>query len=103
MYFNWDVSYDFDNENVFYSFELADNFEFKNPIVLNADIFVPGYTYEGELEPGQYFIRVKSRNESGEGQVAFDSYASNTGETIYGTRSFYVMQDGSIEVWVYGE
>lgn len=101
--FTWDVSYDFDNENVFYSFELADNFEFKNPIVLETDIFVPGYTFEGELEPGQYFVRVKSRNESGEEQLAFDSYVSNAGDEVYSTRSFYVMQDGSIEVWVYGE
>ena len=100
---NWDISYDFDNENVFYSFELADNFEFKSPIVLETDIFVPGYTFEGELEPGQYFVRVKSRNESGEEQLAFDCYISNDNEYIYGTRSFYVMQDGSIEVWVNGE
>ena len=27
----------------------------------------------------------------------------NDGETIYSVRSFYVMQDGSVEVWVYGE
>jgi len=55
------------------------------------------------LEPGQYFVRVKSRNESGNEQYAFDSYVSNDGEEIYSTRSFYVMQDGSIEVWAYEE
>ena len=101
--FSWDVSYDFDTENIFYSFELADNFEFENPIVLQTGIFVPGYTYKGELEPGQYFVRIKSKNESGEEQLAFDSYVSNDGESIYSTRSFYVMPDGSIEVWVYEE
>lgn len=101
--FSWDNSYDFDNENVFYSFELADNFEFNHPIVSETDIFIPGYTYEGDLKPGQYFIRIKARNESGEEQFAFDSYVSNSGEEIDSTRSFYVMQDGSIEVWVYEE
>lgn len=101
--FNWDISYDFDNENVFYSFELADNFAFKNPIVSETEIFVPGYVYEGELEPGQYFVRIKSKNESGQEQLAFDSYVSNDGVDVYSTRSFYVMPDGRIEVWVYEE
>ena len=103
IYIDWDISYDFDNENVFYTFEMADNFEFDNPIVYEADIFVPGYTYEGNLSPGQYFVRIKSRNESGKEQYAFDSYVSNDDEEIHSTRSFYVMQDGSIEAWVYEE
>lgn len=103
IYIPWDISYDFDRENVFYTFELADNFAFENPIVLQEELFVAGYTYTGELEPGQYFVRVTASNESGRKQMAFDSYVSNDGKEIYSTRSFYVMQDGSIEVWEYEE
>ena len=95
----WDSSYDFDNENVFYTFELADNLEFKNPIVSESGIFVPGYTYEGTLEPGQYFIRVKSVNESGKEQYAFDYYLDVEDEKNFGIISFYVAQDGGIGGW----
>lgn len=103
IYITWDISYDFDNENIFYTFELADNFEFEKSLVLEENIFVPGYTYTEKLKPGQYFVRVKSRNEAGKEQFAFDNYVSNDGEEIYSTRSFYVMPDGSIEVWTYEE
>lgn len=101
IYITWDISYDFDEENVFYTFELADNFEFESPIVSESNIFIPGYTITEELEPGQYFYRVTSKNESGEEQIAFDSYVSNDGVEVNSTRSFYVMPDGRIEVWVY--
>lgn len=96
--FTWENSYSFDNENVFYSFELADNLEFANAIVSEENIFVPGYTYEGKLEPGQYFVRVKAVNESGKEQYAFDYYVTSSSQKHYGIISFYVMPDGSIGV-----
>lgn len=101
--FNWENSYDFDNENIFYSFELADNYEFNNPIASAEGIFVPGYTYKGELEPGQYFVRVKAVNESGKEQYAFDYYVTSDSKKKFGIYSFYVKSDGSIEVEVYEE
>ena len=96
--FTWDSSYDFEQENIFYSFELADNLEFQNPLATEKGIFVPGYTYEGSLEPGQYFVRVKSVNESGKEQYAFDYYVTQQSEKKYGIMCFYVMLDGSIGV-----
>lgn len=101
--FMWDNAYDFDNENVRYSFELADNLEFKNPIATEQNISFPGYTYKGTLEPGQYFVRIKAVNESGKEQYAFDYYVTSDSKKAFGIMSFYVMQDGSIEVYMHEE
>ncbi len=101
--FIWENAYDFDNENVLYSFELADNLEFKNPIAAEQNISFPGYTYKGTLEPGQYFARIKAVNESGKEQYAFDYYVTDDSKKAFGIMSFYVMQDGSIEVYVHEE
>lgn len=45
---------------------------------------------------GQYFIRVTAKNESGKTQTAFDYYYTDDGK-VYGTKCFYVLEDGSIE------
>lgn len=98
--FTWDNAYDFKNRDVFYTFELADNYEFKNSIVSEKNIFVPGYEFTGKLKPGQYFIRVTAKNEDNKTQFAFDEYMTKESVSIYGVKSFYVMQDGSIEGYV---
>lgn len=95
--FVWDTSYDFANENIFYSFELADNLQFTNPVARDANLIIPEFIYNGELEPGQYFVRVRAKNSSGYSQPAFDYYYSDHIK-YYGVVSFYVMQDGVIEV-----
>lgn len=94
--FVWDNSYDFDAEDVHYTFELADNLEFTNPIAVGESLFMPEYTYEGILPAGQYFMRVKAKNESQKEQYAFDYYVLDNTYKIYGTRCFYVNADGSI-------
>lgn len=101
--FNWDNSFDFNDENIYYTFELADNLEFENPIVKEEDIFIPGYAYKRTLEPGQYFVRVKAKNESGKEQYAFDYYVSDGSVKNYGIICFYVTEAGTIEVDTYDE
>ncbi len=101
--FNWDTAYDFDSEDVFYTFELADNLEFENPIVIEEGLYLPEYSYDGILEPGQYFIRVTAKNESGKEQTAFDYYVTTESQKKYGVFCFYVLQDGSIGVEIYEE
>lgn len=103
VFFNWDNSYDFNNENIYYTFELADNLNFTNPIVQEEGIFIPGYTYKGTLAQGQYFIRINAQNEDGKEQYAFDYYVSDGSVKNYGVFCFYVMADGSIEVETYEE
>lgn len=99
--FVWENSYDFGEEMILYDFELATDYSFAAPLVHETGIFIPEYVYEGVLEPGQYFIRVKAVNESGYEQYAFDYYMSEYKN--YGIKCFYVMPDGSIEEDVYEE
>lgn len=89
----WDVSYDFQREDITYTAKLSRNYDMSDEIM----------TYEGvwpEMEidmlpVGQYFIQVKSRDTSGNEQFAFDHYITEDGKQ-YGTRCFYVLPDGSI-------
>ena len=92
--FNWDAAYDFDNENITYSFELSDDYTFANPIKKENAMRIPEVELP-MLEPGQYFIRVIATNESGKSQTAFDYYVIDDGKE-YGVKCFYVLPDGTI-------
>ena len=54
------------------------------------------------LPPGQYFIRVKARDSSGNEQYAFDYYVTEQGKE-YGIKCFYILPDGTIAEDVYEE
>ena len=99
--FIWDTSYDFDHENITYTFEISDGYTFSNVLYSEKDLIVPGASV-AMLEPGQYFYRVKAKNTSGYEQVAFDYYNSERGKE-YGVRCFYVTESGEIQVEVYEE
>ncbi len=90
----WDNSYDFNAETITYTFELATDYSFTNPIHKQENIIVPETSFDA-LPPGQYFMRVTSKNQSGYSQYAFDSYVLSTGK-IYGTKCFYVNAAGEI-------
>ena len=94
MQVEWDSSYDFDAETVTYTFELARNYSFSNPIVKEENLMLPTVTFD-TLPKGQYFIRVTAKNASGYMQYAFDYYVIDTGK-IYGTKCFYVDNSGKI-------
>ena len=95
----WDASFDFNSETISYSFEVARNFNFSNPIFKTEGCKLPTATFD-MLPQGQYFIRVIATNESGYSQYAFDYYYTETGK-IYGTKCFYVDKDGKIIEDVY--
>ncbi len=99
----WDSAYDFDAETITYKFELARDLAFTDIVAQGDNILLPGYTYEGTLESGQYFIRVQAENESGKTQYAFDYYVSDGSIKNFGIKCFYVLQDGSIMEDVYEE
>ncbi|MBQ8249876.1 MAG: CotH kinase family protein [Clostridia bacterium] len=91
---DWEASYDFDAENITYTFELARDCAFSEVIFKKEDIVIP--TVEFELLPeGQYFMRVSAKDQSGNSQYAFDYYITENGK-VYGTRCFYVNADGGI-------
>ena len=101
MHYNWDAAFDFDAETVTYTFELATDYTFSQPMIHEEGLLLP--EWEGKLlKPGQYFIRVTAENASGYEQYAFDYYIIESGK-IYGTKCFYVMEDGSIAEDVYVE
>lgn len=97
----WDAAYDFDDEKITYSFELATDSNFSNIIYKNDTLGLPTTQFD-MLPQGQYFIRVKATNESGYTQTAFDYYVNETGK-IYGTKCFYVNGEGNIVEDVYVE
>lgn len=66
-------------------------------------MFATEYLYEGELEPGQYFMRMTAKNESGIEQRAFDYYVASGNQVIHGVKCFFVMPDGSVQEDVYEE
>lgn len=99
--FIWDTSYDFDQENITYTFEVSDGYTFSNVLYSEKDLIVPGASVKS-LPPGQYFFRVKAKNTSGYEQVAFDYYNSERGKE-YGVRCFYVTESGKVQVEVYEE
>ncbi len=101
--FVWGNAYDFNEETILYNFELARDYSFAEPIVSENGLFTAEYTYEGSLEPGQYFVRVTAVNESGKKQYAFDYYMADGIYKKYGIVCFYVMPDGTIERDVYEE
>jgi spore coat protein H len=100
-YVEWDASYDFSGEDVTYTFELAREYDFREPIVKKTDLVIPRLDIP-QLPEGQYFMRVTSKNTSGQTQCAFDYYRLETGK-VYGTKCFYVDKDGKITEDVYVE
>ncbi|MBO5293081.1 MAG: CotH kinase family protein [Lachnospiraceae bacterium] len=103
IHFEWDNAYEFQEENVWYTLELADDYSFEKPFVTEEGIFTPEYVYRDELKPGQYFVRIKATNESGKEQYAFDYYVSNRSEKNFGIKCFFVLEDGRIVEDVYEE
>ena len=93
--FSWDMAYDFDSENVTYSVEIASDYLFQDMIYSQLGLRISHI--EMDLLPeGQYFIRVRATNESGQTQDAFDYYDVDD-RTIYGTKCFYILADGTVE------
>ena len=101
MVYQWDAAYSFSGEALTYTFELASDYTFADPIIRQEDLLLP--EYKGDLLPeGQYFMRVTAANASGYEQYAFDYYVIETGK-VYGVKCFYVDQDGVITEDVYVE
>lgn len=101
MVYTWDAAYDFDAETITYTFELATDYTFADPLIREEGLLIPDV--KGDTLPaGQYFIRVTAENTSGYEQRAFDYYVIESGK-VYGTKCFYVLEDGTIAEDVYVE
>lgn len=98
---NWDPAYDFNAENITYTVEVATDYEFRN-LVFSQENLVVAETQTDMPAPGQYFLRVRATNASGETQESFDYYVINSGK-VYGTKCFYVNRDGTVSEDMYEE
>ncbi|SFC09907.1 CotH kinase family protein [Butyrivibrio sp. YAB3001] len=94
--YNWEMSYDFNQEDVKYKMTVARDYEFKD-VVESYEDYWPEYTGKA-LSPGQYFVKVQATNESGKTQDPFDYYEVDSGK-IYGVLCFYINKDNSISVY----
>ncbi|MDD2958082.1 MAG: CotH kinase family protein [Lachnospiraceae bacterium] len=94
MVYNWDPAYDFDFEDITYHVELSDDYTFSRKL-LDQDGIRVNRAETDILEPGQYFLRITAKNESGQEQTAFDYYITDAGKQ-YGMLCFYVGEDGEI-------
>lgn len=93
--FQWDVSFDFDNEALTYTFELARDYTFKTTLNKQENLKLP-QAQTGKLVPGQYFMRVSVKNASGQTQTAQEYYEDQNGVRHYGVRCFYILPDGTL-------
>ncbi len=90
----WDASYDFDGEDITYTFLLSTDLAFENVIASEYGLRLPEASFD-LLEPGIYYIRVQAVNESGYVQDCYDYYSGDEGK-IYGVKEFAVQADGTI-------
>lgn len=95
---NWETAYDFDNESISYDVRVATDYLYQNVVYSETNLRIP--QIQIDMPPaGQYFVEVIARNESGKTQTAFDYYPID-GDKMYGTKCFYVTEDGSVEQYV---
>jgi len=90
---NWDISYDFQQQDILYDMTLAKDPEMTEIIESYTGIW-PTYTFS-ILEPGNYYIKVTATDSDGNVQTAFDYYPVENGK-IYGVKAIVVNDDGSI-------
>lgn len=93
--YEWGQSFDFNGEEITYTFQLAKDYKF-NEIIYEQDDLSVNMIKLGRLDEGQYFMRVVAVNESLKQQMAFDYYRAEDG-MYYGEKCFYVLRDGTIE------
>lgn len=95
----WDAAYDLDGEAITYDFMLASDYNFTEILYQEEGLILPEVSFD-MLPPGQYYIRVQARNESGYVQDCFDYYSVDDIGKVYGTKVFLVNEDGTVSNYV---
>lgn len=98
----WEAAYDFNSEDITYTVEVSKNYDFSNTILKRENVTLTNVEMD-MLPQGQYFIRVKATNASGQSQYAFDYYVTGRSSKVSGVKCFYVNSDKSISEDVYEE
>lgn len=93
LYFTWDESYDFQNDDIKYQVLLSDDLDFSNVIFEYS-----GFWNSCETDspgPGQYFLKITCSDGEGNEQKAFDYYDTEE-QRFYSTICFYIHEDGTV-------
>lgn len=97
----WETAFDFDGENITYTAEVSNDYTFSQVLYKSEEMIMPELSMAAPA-PGQYFVRVRAKNESGYEQDAFDYYVTDSGKQ-FGMMCFYIMPGGIIEEDIYEE
>lgn len=89
LIFTWDVSFDLQGDDVFYTFTVAKDPSMKNIVAIKKDIRTNRVELE-DLAKGHYFWKVSVRDSKNHEQTSFDLYTDEEGTNYYGIRDFEV-------------
>lgn len=102
LFYNWDASFDFSEEDITYTVDVARDYKFTDIVFSEKNLKLPSATSR-LFSPGQYFVRVTATNESGYEQVAFDYYVVDGDGKYYGMKAFFITEDNQLLEEVYTE
>lgn len=87
--FNWEESYDIQNDELFYDFELSKDKSFSNIIISSQNIKETRFTIN-KLEKGSYYWRVIVRDSQGNSQISYNGYKDEFGDGYFGIEKLVV-------------
>ena len=93
--FHWDEAFDFDAQDIIYTFEVSTHWDF-DTTVYQAHMTNVNTIEIPELPSGTYFWRVIATNEDGFEAVPFDYYNDSEGSLHDGLKYMYVTPSGEI-------
>ena len=96
MIYSWGMSYDYNGEEVVYDYLVARDPLFEDVVYEGHELKVP-MAASGALEPGVYYLKVTSKNESGYSMDCFDYYSVNGYGKSFGCYCFKVDPNGKVE------
>ena len=92
--FRWDASYDLQNEELTYHFELSTSPDFTTLLKEQANLTTFSYSMPA-LAPGRYYWRVTVKDESGNTQIPFDYYRDNDRKLHWGIQQIVIPGEAS--------
>jgi spore coat protein H len=87
--FRWDESFDLQNDDIMYNFQISNSPEFKNIITEHTNLVETEIAID-PLPAGEYFWRVSIQDSQGNKQVAFDKFEGHDGTIYFGIRNFTI-------------
>lgn len=95
MVLSWGVSFDYNEETVTYDYVLARDYLFNDVICEGKGLTTPICEVD-PLDPGVYYLKVSSKNESGYQMDCFDYLSVHGIGKIYGCYTFIIDENGKI-------